>query len=281
MTSQVVIDASDDTFEQDVIQRSHALPVVVDFWAPWCGPCRTLGPMIERIAGEYGGGVQLVKVNIDDNPGVATAFGIQSIPAVLAFRGGQPVANFVGAQPEPAVRDFFKGLVPTAADRLAEQGARALGAGDLETARGTFEQALAADPGHRAASIGLAAVSLESGDLDRAEELAARWPRDPNAKRLLGHVRFRRVAGGADREALEQRLAANDDDAEAHYRLGALLALDGEWEPALEHLLNTVMLDRKLDDDGGRLRMLDAFQLMGDGHELTQEYRRRLGNVLF
>ncbi len=281
MTSQVVVDASDTTFQQDVIERSRHVPVVVDFWAPWCGPCRTLGPLIERVAAESGGAVQLVKVNIDENPGVATTFGIQSIPNVIAFRDGAPAAQFVGAQPEPAVRQFFQGLVPTQADRLAEQGARALGAGDLDAARAAFEQALGVDAEHRGASIGLAAILLETGDLDRAEELSARWPRDVNAKRILGHVHFRRAAGGADRAALEARLAADDNDADAHYRLGALLALDGEWEPALEHLLTTVMLDRKLDDDGGRLRMLDAFSLMGDDHELTQEFRRRLANVLF
>ncbi|MBM3139145.1 MAG: thioredoxin [Chloroflexi bacterium] len=281
MTSPNVVDATDTTFAQEVVERSRAIPVVVDFWAPWCGPCRVLGPMIERVAGEHEGRVALVKVNTDDNPTVAQRYGIRSIPAVIAFRDGAPVASFVGAQPEPQVRAFFKKVLPTAADGLAEEGARALTAGNLATAADRFEAALAVDVGHRGATLGLAAVRLEQRDLDAAGELAARLPGDANAKRVLAHVTLRRVADGADRAALEGRLAENDGDAEAHYRLGALLAIEGDWEPAIDHLLSTVALDRKLDGDGGRLRTLDALELLGADHPLLPETRRRLANLLF
>jgi putative thioredoxin len=281
MTAGAVIEANDQTFQDDVIQRSFEVPVVVDFWATWCGPCHTLSPVIERVAAAYAGRVQLVKVDIDHNPAVASRFGIQSIPMVVAFRDGVPVSDFLGAQPEPEVRSFFDSILPTQADALAVEGGRALAEGDAETARARFEAALEHDPGHRAATVGLASALARLGDHERAAELAARWPADSEAKQVLALVHMQRAAAGADRTALEARLADDDDDAEAHYRLGALLATEERWEPALEHLLAAVALDRALDEDGARLRMLEVFELLGPGHPLVDEYRRRLTNVLF
>lgn len=281
MTSETVIDATDASFAADVVERSHALPVVVDFWAPWCGPCRTLSPVLEQLADEFAGRAQLVKVNIDENPQVATQFNVRSIPMVIGFRDGDAAAEFVGAQPEPQVRAFFEQLLPSEADRLAEQGGRALGENDLDTARDRFRAALAVDATHRPATIALSATLLEQGDFDGAAELAERFPGDANAKRVLARVAFVRAAAGADRAALEARVAASPGDAEAQYRLGAVLAVASEWEPALEYLLESAMLDRAVDADGARLRMLEIFHLLGDRHALTTEYRRRLTNVLF
>ena len=281
MTTEAVVDAGDATFSQAVIDRSYEVPVIVDFWAPWCGPCRVLAPTLEQLAEEYAGRAQLVKVNVDESPGVAGQYGIEGIPAVKAFRAGEVVNEFVGALPEPQVRAFFETLVPSEADKVAAEAARARAAGDLETALMHFEEALKQDPGHQAASVGLAELLLADGQVDRAEELASRFPADPLAKRVLALLAFQRAAAGEDRAALEARLEANADDAAAHYALGNLLAVAGEWEGALEHLLATVRLDRAVDDDGGRLRMLDAFNLLGDAHELTQEYRRHLTNVIF
>ena len=281
MTTEAVVDAGDATFSQAVIDRSYEVPVIVDFWAPWCGPCRVLGPALEQLAEEYAGRAQLVKVNVDESPGVASQYGIQGIPAVKAFRAGEVVNEFVGALPEPQVRAFFETLVPSEADKVAAEAARARASGDLGTALMHFEEALKQDPGHQAASVGLAELLLADGQVDRAEELASRFPADPLAKHVLALLAFQRAAAGEDRAALEARLEANADDAAAHYALGSLLAVAGEWEGALEHLLATVRLDRAIDGDGGRLRMLDAFNLLGDPHELTQEYRRRLTNVIF
>jgi len=281
MTSPAVVDATDASFEQDVLQRSRELPVIVDFWAPWCGPCRTLSPVLEQLAVEFAGRAQLVKVNIDENPQVATSLNVRSIPMVIGFRDGRAASEFVGAQPEPAVRRFFEQLLPSAADRLAEQGGRALSANDLDAARGHFEAALAADPGHHQATIALAATLLEQGDFDGAAALAERLPTDAIAKRVLARVAFVRAAAGAERAAIEARLAAHPADAEAHYRLGALHAVASQWEPALERLLESATLDRAVDGDGARLRMLEIFLLLGDQHPLTGEYRRRLTNVLF
>ena len=281
MTTEAVLDASDATFATDVIERSNELPVVVDFWAPWCGPCRVLGPTLEALAAERGGAVQLVKINVDENPGVATQYQVQGIPAVKAFRGGEVVNEFVGALPEPQVRSFFDSLVPSAADLAASAGLQALQAGEAGAAQMHFEQALNEDPEHRAASVALAAVMLAEGELEGAQELAARFPDAPTAQRVLAQLVFDRETGDEDRETLEARLEANPDEAATHYALGNLLAAAGEWEDALEQLLATVRLDRGVAEDGGRLRMLDAFKLLGDEHELTREYRLRLTNVIF
>ena len=284
MPAEAVLEASDATFEDAVLSRSHEVPVVVDFWAPWCGPCRVLGPTLEQLAADYGEQVQLVKVNVDENPAVASRYRVASIPAVKAFRGGAVASEFVGALPEPQVRAFFELLVPSAADHAADAGIRARAQGDLAAARRSFEEALAADPDHRTASLELAELLIEAagdGDVERAAQIASQHPADPRARLVLGRIAFARIAAGQERTALEQRLAAEPDDAAAHYALGGVLALAGEWEDALEHLLATVRLDRTLDDDGGRLRVLDAFMLLGEQHELTAEYRRRLTNLIF
>ena len=281
MTAGAVLDTSDATFATDVIERSRELPVVVDFWAPWCGPCRVLGPTLEAIAAERAGEVQLVKVNVDENPGVASSYQVQGIPAVKAFRNGEVVSEFVGALPEPQVRGFFNSLTPSAADLAVTAAVQAVQAGHSGAARLHLEQALQQDPDHQQASVSLAAILLAEGETDRARELAARFPGDPVAVRVLAQLTFSDEAGEEPREALEARLEADPEDAEAHYRLGCRLAAEGEWRDALEHLLATVRLDRGVAADGGRLRMLDAFVLLGDGHELTRGYRQRLTNVIF
>jgi putative thioredoxin len=281
MTTEVVLDASDATFAKDVIERSKELPVIVDFWAPWCGPCRVLGPTLEALAAERVGEVQLVKINVDENPGVATQHQVQGIPAVKAFRSGEVINEFVGALPEPQVRAFFDSLVPSAADVATAEGMQALQADEVGSARMHFEQALLENPDQQAAVVALAAILFEEGEVDSSEELALRFPDDPTARRVLAQLAFERGAGNVDRVALEEHLKVNPDDAKAFYVLGNLLAAAGEWENALEHLLKAVRLDRSVEDDGARLRMLDAFKLLGDEHELTREYRQRLMNVIF
>ncbi|MCC6237019.1 MAG: thioredoxin, partial [Dehalococcoidia bacterium] len=268
----------------DVLERSRELPVVVDFWAPWCGPCRIIGPVLEGLAEEYAGRVQLVKLNTDENPRVASQLRIQSIPHVMAFKDGKLAKQFVGAVPEPQARAFFEALVPSGADLEAQRGDEARTAGDLASAITRYEAALALEPEHVRASMGLAEVALAQGEVERAAsvlEPVAAYSRDAEVKRLAGRIRLQQAAAGLDRDALARRVAASEDDARAHYDLGAVLVAAGEWEDGLEHLLDAVRLDRSLDGDGPRTRLLDALEVLGADHPLSREFRARLANVLF
>ena len=284
MTTGAVLEATDANFTDVVVQRSHQMPVIVDFWAAWCEPCHMLSPILEQIASEYAGRVQLVKVNIDQNPMVTQQYGIQSIPAVKAFEGGGVTSEFAGAQPENQVRAFFDILVPSQTDHAMTAAQRFRALGDDAAAREQLELVLADDPNQTDAALELADILSASGDpadTTRARELAAPYEHDPRARRAIGRIGLAELAAGKDRAALEARVTADDSDAEARYHLGAVLAVGGEWEAALEHLLATVRLDRELDEDGGRLRMLDAFAVLGDTHELAVRYRGRLMNVIF
>ncbi len=284
MTTGAVLEATDANFTDVVVQRSHQMPVIVDFWAAWCEPCHMLSPILEQIASEYAGRVQLVKVNIDQNPMVTQQYGIQSIPAVKAFEGGGVTSEFAGAQPEDQVRAFFDILVPSQTDHAMTAAQRFRALGDDAAAREHLELVLADDPNQVDAALELADILSASGDpadTARARELAGPFEHNPRARRAIGRIGLAELAAGKDRTALEARVTADDSDAEARYHLGAVLAVGGEWEAALEHLLATVRLDRELDEDGGRLRMLDAFAVLGDTHELAVRYRGRLMNVIF
>ncbi len=276
-----MLEVGDLDFDREVVERSRELPVVVDFWAPWCGPCRILGPVLESLAGEYAGQLQLAKLNTDENPIVAQRHGITSIPAVFAYRDGRPVSQFLGALPEPQVREFVEALLPTPADKAAGEAVALADRGQPAAALERFEKIVAEDPGHEGSTAMLAHLLLQGGNEERAEEMANRVPNNQGAKRTLATIRLRRAAREADEAALRARLSAGADDAEAEYRLGALLADRAEWAEALERLLNSVRLDRSLHDDAARLLLLDAFLVLGDEDDLTQDYRRRLGSVLF
>lgn len=275
-----VRDVDDAGFDAAVVRRSHDVPVVVDFWAPWCGPCRQLGPTLERLASEANGTWELVKVNIDHNPRTAQQFRVSSIPAVKGFRDGRMVAEFLGAVPEAQVRRFLAQLVPSTADLLAREAAELEAAGYLATAEDRYRDALTEQPQHARATVGLARVLAARDAFDEALALLDRLPADPSAKAVRADIGLRRTAG-ADIAALEARVAAHPQDADAHYHLGRALAAAAEYERALEHLLISVSRDRTLDDDGARKAMLDIFTLLGDADERTVTYRRKLGTVLF
>lgn len=278
-----IIEVFEENFEQEVIERSRKLPVVVDFWAPWCGPCRTLGPLLERLAGEFAGQFVLAKINVDENPLLAQAFRVQSIPYVVALRDGRVVAQFVGAQPEAAVREFLAALLPSDAERLAAQGQARLAAGQKAQAESLFRQALEKDPRCGSALVGLARLLLERGEEEEAKALLERVVSDPwraQAERVLAELRLRQE-GVADEASLRERLAKNAADLEARLQLGKRLAAEGRYAEALEELLEVVRRDRNFQDQAARKAMLDIFQVLGSGNELAERYRAELANVLF
>jgi putative thioredoxin len=280
-TANAVRDVTDATFARDVIDASHQRAIVVDFWAPWCGPCRMLGPIIEKVAAEHGDDVALVKLNTDENPQTATQFRIQGIPAVKAFRNGRVLTEFTGALPEPQVRAFFQKIVPSKAEKAAREAERIAMSGDTAAAEKHFREALAGAPSNADAIVGLAQILLSRGEKEEAEELLERAPTDRRAK-VLKHRIF--LDGFAERhgsEDLRGEVMAAPRDARARYRWGVMLAAGAQWEAALDELLESVRLDRGFAEGAARKAMLAVFDILGLEAPLTKDYQRRLSMVLF
>ncbi len=275
-----VRDVDERTFETEVIARSFDTPVVVDFWAAWCGPCRMLGPVLGRLASESGGAWQLVKVDTDRNQQLATRYGIQGIPAVKAFRNGQVVNEFTGALPEPSVRAWLTSVIPSRADQFADEGRRMLERGDQAAAEQAFRQALREQPGHVAAAIGLAST-IAAQHPDEAEQLLRPHATTLEAQAVLTLLRLRAAARGADLTALRRQVEVEPRSAEAHFRLGMAFAGDEAVTAGLDHLLESVRLDRRWNGDAARKAMLDIFAMLGDDDPRTRDYRGRLSAILF
>ncbi|MFN8508246.1 MAG: thioredoxin [Dehalococcoidia bacterium] len=275
-----VLDVTDATFASDVLAASNARVVVVDFWAPWCGPCRVLGPTIERVAASFGDDVRLVKLNTDENPRTATQYRIQGIPAVKAFRNGQVVNEFTGAIPEPQVRAFFQTLVPSPAERAARE-AESLAASDPTAAEARYREALRTAPNSADAIVGLARILLARGETVEAEALLERAPADRRAKALKHRVFLEGFARKHANEDLRGEAAANPRDPRARYRWGVMLAAREQYEPALDELLESVRLDRAFADGAARKAALAVFDILGLESPVTREYQRKLSSVLF
>ncbi len=279
--SSVVLDVTDATFGNQVLERSKTVPVVVDFWAPWCGPCRVLGPIIERVAASHGDDLLLAKLNTDENPAVATQFRIQGIPAVKAFKNGQMVAEFTGSLPEPQVRAFFAKLVPSAAEKAASLAAELLKNGDVAGAEATFRAVLAKSPGNADAVTGLAAILLSRGEEQAAEDLLERAPTDRRAKVMKHELFLDRFAKAHASEDLEGEAKAGPADPRARYRWGVMLAARKQFQPALDELIESVRLDRAFADGAARKAMLAVFDILGPESPVAREYQRQLSRVLF
>lgn len=273
----LVFDATDADFQTAVLDRSHDTPVVVDLWAEWCGPCRTLGPMLERAVTERGGDVVLAKVDSDANPGISQAFRVQSIPAVFGIRDGQVVAQFVGVRPEAEIARFLDDLAPSAADRAAQR-ARVL---DGEEREAALREALALEPGHREASLALAEVLAER-DPDAAAELASPHRPDPVAEAVLTRVELARNATGGDDEVAALRAALDGDrrDGATLLELGRALAARGEHDEAIGHLLEAVELGGD-EREPAREQLVALFNVLGDGDPRVTAARPRLARALF
>ncbi len=276
-----VLDVTDATFATEVLERSRSKPVVVDFWAPWCGPCRVLGPIIERVAAETNGEVLLAKLNTDENPRTASQYRIQGIPAVKAFRNGTVAEEFTGAIPEAQVRAFFDRLAPSPAERGADEADALLARGDVAGAERAYREVLAGSPSQPAAIVGLATILLARGETAPAEELLARVPTDRRAKALKHRIfleDFRRKHASEDLEAAAR---ANPRDPRARYRWGVMLAARERYEDALEELIESVRLDRIFADGAARKAVLAVFDILGLDSPLTRDYQRRLSQVIF
>jgi len=284
-----VRETSTETFIPDVIEASAAQPVIVDFWAPWCGPCRQLTPILERLVAAARGAVRLVKLNIDDHPQIAQQMQIQSIPAVVAFRDGKPVDGFMGAQPESQVRAFIERLggadAPSPAIQLIEAGAAALKAGDPQTAVAAYGQALEAEPGHAQAIAGLAKAHLDLGAIEEAARVldgAPQEAQDPaldSARAALDVARQGQQSG--DIAPLEAALSANPNDLQARFDLAIALNAAGQRQAAVDHLVHIIAADQKWNNQAARKQLLKFFEAYGPADPVTVEGRRKLSSVLF
>lgn len=281
MPTAAYIDVTDATFAADVLERSKSVPVVVDFWAPWCGPCRVLGPIIERIAASHGNDVVLAKLNTDENPRVATQFRIQGIPAVKAFKDGKMVSEFTGAVPEPQVAAFFKNLIPSAAEKAAAEAAKLAASGDTAAAEAVFRRALAEQPSNPDAIAGLGEILFARGATDELTPLLDRVPGDRRAKALKHRIFLKGFAEKHASEDLAGEAAAAPRDARARYRYGLLLASKGQYEAALDELLDSIRADRKFADEAARKAVLGVFDILGPEDPRTRQYQRTLSSVLF
>jgi len=279
VSTAVVKDVAEQDFTREVLEASATRPVVVDFWATWCGPCRQLSPLLEAAAERYAGEVDLVKVDVDTAPNLSRAFRVQGIPSVKAFRDGRLVAEFTGAQPASVVERLFASLAPSQADRLV---AAAVSAPDLDEAEGGFRAALAEQADHPAAVVGLARLLIDRGDEVEARELLARVgggdSSDPDARRLVAELDLSQAS--VDEPALAAlRGRAEAGDADARVELGQALAAAGRHDEALE-----VLVGAASDPDvreRARAAVLEVFALLGDDDDRVRAWRPRLARALF
>ncbi len=290
----VIKDADITTFMQDVVNASMQTPVLVDFWAPWCGPCKTLTPILEKVVKAAGGKVRLVKVNIDEpkNQPLAQQMRISSIPAVYAFKRGQPVDGFMGALPESQVKQFIEQVMggavgPTPAEALIAEAKAALEQGDTASAQEIYQELLQIDPGSPDALAGLGKLALDAGDLAQARSILDSIPSEHGKHAEVQTARAALdVAEQAAKNAgpiapLRAAVEANPADHQSRFDLAVALFAAGEKAAAVDELLEIVRRDRKWNDDGARVQLLQFFEALGFTDPLAVEGRKRLSSLLF
>ena len=284
VNSPYIVETTQETFERDVVDRSRDVPVVVDFWAEWCGPCRTLGPRLERLAEEYGGKFVLVKADTERVPEIAAAFGIRSIPAVFGLKDGKLVDSFVGVLPESEIRAFLDRLLPTPAERLIAE-ARGLESSDPKAAEARYRIALDLAPEEPQVKIGLARVLLAQDRPDEArpliEALECRGYLEPEAEKLKADLTLRSQAEGVGGvEAARAAAAADPNNPDLAFALAEALAAAGRYPEAMDLCLDLIERHRKRVGESAHKLMLTIFQLLGDA-EIVADYQRQLASALF
>ncbi|VFM98950.1 MAG: thioredoxin [Candidatus Kentron sp. G] len=286
-TSKYVFDADERNFPEIVLENSRRMPVLVDFWAAWCAPCRMLAPILEKLAEEFGGAFIVAKVDTDGQRRLAAEYSVQSLPTVKVFRNGTVVEEFLGAQPEDVIRRVLDRHVERESDRMRTQAMALHEQGNTEEAIRHLRDALAMDPANERISPDLARLLLAQGHFTEVEALLQGLPvnRQPDAdiKEIRIQLEFLRIASNAPPVTeLEDRVAKAPDDCEAHYRLGARKVMTGDYETAMNHFLEIMRRDRRFREDAGRKALVDTFALIGQSDpSLVGRYRSLMSSMLY
>jgi len=284
--SPYVIAVTAESFQRVIIAGSHERLVLVDFWADWCAPCRMLMPVLASLADTYGGKLLVAKVNTEEEQALAVEYGIRSLPTVQLFKDGRPIDQFMGVLPEPQVRELLERHLPRESDRLLAQARSLLNTGDQAGAACTIEQAREADPENTRVRLVEAEIEAAAGNLEGVQVILDDLPReladDPERVRLKGQVSFAALQADSPPQAtLVSRLEADPEDSDARHRLAAHLVVRGDFEGALEQLLELMKRDRAFADDAGRKGTLTVFAMLNGQGDLVTRYRNRMLNALY